>query len=112
MFSKKTCRLAMWSSEVVSDTVAYPSVAKRKISIKFVGTDVLGGPKKQEINISFWSVIFVLKTYGYSICDRCDIGPSRTPVPTNDIEIVVFVYRRNKDLDVALHNLKNQRNTR
>ena len=61
---------------------AYPSVAKRKSSIKFVGTDVLGGPKKQEINISFWSVIFVLKTYGYSICNRYELGPSRTPVPT------------------------------
>ena len=30
MFSKKTCRLAMWSSEVVSNTVAHSSVAKKR----------------------------------------------------------------------------------
>ena len=66
---------------------------KAKISIEYplsiVGTDVLGGPKKQEINISFWSVIFVLKTYRYSICNRYDIGPSGTPVPTGKMEILI-----------------------
>ena len=30
MFSKKTCRLAMWSSEVVSVTAAHPSVAQKR----------------------------------------------------------------------------------
>ena len=57
----------------------------------------LDGPKKQEINISFWSVIFVLKTYGYSICNRYDLGPPGTSVPTNEIETFAFGYRPNKD---------------
>ena len=54
--------------------------------------------------------IFVVLFTGEDVfCDRYDIGPPRTSVPTNDIEIVAFVYRPNKDLDVTLHNKKETR---
>ena len=44
-------------------------------------------------------------TDGSAFCDRSDLG---RPVvaPTNDIEIVAFVYRPNKDLYLTLHNKK------
>ena len=37
------------------------------------------------------------------------LGQSRTPVPTNKIETFAFGYRPNKDLYLALHNLKSKK---
>ena len=85
---------------------------KAKISIEYffliVGTGVLDCPKTKDQYI-FLSVIFILITDGYAICNQYDLGQSRTPVPTNDIEIVAFGYRPNKDFYVALHNKKETR---
>ena len=44
---------------------------------------------KQKVNILFPYIIFILAMDKYAICDRCDIGPPGTSVPTHEIEIVV-----------------------
>ena len=49
-------------------------------------------------------IFVVLFTGEDEFCDRNELGPSRTPVPTNEIETFAFGYRPNKDLDVTLHN--------
>jgi hypothetical protein len=54
-------------------------------------------------------MFFALAIDGGAFCNRYDLGPSRTPVPTNEIETFAFGYRSNKDLYLTLHNKKETR---